>query len=105
MGLLGSICALALAHELRERGQFTWVYEEDAVLGVSHLLQSSEAFDTCRTFLLIASANSVQSPEVIREVEQAHQLRKVIIPVRVGLTHEQLAGSKLSDGRRCFASM
>jgi hypothetical protein len=83
----------ALARELRAEGRSTWVYEEDAVPGISHLIQSSEAIEACRAFLLIATTNSVQSREVISEVEQAHQLRKVIIPVRLGLTQEQFAVS------------
>jgi hypothetical protein len=85
--------ALRLARELRENGQSTWIYEEDAVPGISHLIQSSESIEACHTFLLIASAKSVHSREVIREVEQAHQLRKVIVPVRVGLSQDQFTKS------------
>jgi len=31
--------------------------------------------------------------QVIREVEQAHEREKVIVPVRLGLTHQQFIGA------------
>jgi hypothetical protein len=43
--------------------------------------------------VLIASENSVRAHQVIREVEQAHEREKVIVPVRVGLTRQQFIAS------------
>jgi TIR domain len=81
--------ARALAKELAAQHLSTWTYEDDGVPGVSHLYQSSAAIESCRAFLLLASPQSVRAHQVIREVEEAHEARKVIIPVRLELTHEE----------------
>jgi len=83
----------AVAAELRTLGHSTWTYEEDGVAGISYLIQVNQAIENCRTFLLVASAKSVRSHQVVREVEQAHEREKVIIPLRVGLTHQQFINS------------
>jgi hypothetical protein len=81
--------ARALAQELRVQGQSTWTYEEDGVAGISYLTQVHHAIESCRAFVLIASTKSVHAHQVICEVEQAHEREKMIIAVRVGLTHQQ----------------
>jgi TIR domain len=81
--------ARALATDLRALGQSTWTYQEDGVPGISYLTQVHRAIVGCRAFVLLASENSVNAHQVIREVEQAHELEKIIVPVRVGLTHQQ----------------
>jgi hypothetical protein len=65
----------------------------DGVAGISYLTQVNQAIENCRLFVLIASENSVRAHQVIREVEQAHEREKVIVPVRVGLTHQQFIAS------------
>lgn len=81
--------AQALAQELRVQGQSTWTYEEDGVAGISYLTQIHQAIESCRVFVLLASAKSVHAHQVIREVEQAHEREKVIVTVRIGMTHEE----------------
>jgi von Hippel-Lindau disease tumor supressor len=81
--------AQALARELRACGCSTWIYEEDGIPGISYLTQIHQAIEVCRSFVLIASAASVHSHQVIREVEQAHERGRMIVPVRLGLTHQQ----------------
>jgi hypothetical protein len=81
--------ALALAEALRAQGPSTWMYEEDGVPGVSYLTQIDTAIAGCRGVVIIASAKAVAAHEVIREVEAAHQRAKMIIPIRIGLTHQQ----------------
>jgi hypothetical protein len=83
----------ALVAELRALGQSTWTYEEDGVAGISYLTQVNQAIEDCQAFVLIASDRSVRAHQVIREVEQAHEREKVIIPVRIGLTHQQFIAS------------
>ena len=85
--------ALALAVELRKQQLSTWMYEEDGVPGISHLTQVFEAIESCRALVLIASTTSVKAKNVIREVEAAHDRDKMIIPVRLGLTHDQFTAS------------
>jgi hypothetical protein len=48
-----------------------------------------QAIEACHAFVLLASNKSINAHQVIREVEQAHEREKVIIPIRVGLTHQQ----------------
>lgn len=85
--------ARELAKQLRGRGHSTWTYEQDGVAGISYLTQVNRAIEACRAFVLIASAKSVRAHQVIREVEQAHERAKVIIPVRVGLSHQQFTSA------------
>lgn len=88
-----SSTASELARELRAQQQSTWTYEEDGVPGLSYLTQVFQAIDSCRAVVLVASANSVHARQVIKEVEAAHEREKMIIPVRLGLTHQELTAS------------
>ena len=85
--------ALAMATALRSLDVSSWTYEEDGLPGVSYLTQIYAAIDSCRAFILIASPASVNAHQVIREVEQAHERRKMIIVARNGLTHQQFVES------------
>jgi hypothetical protein len=85
--------AQALGRELRSLGHSTWSYEEDGIAGVSYLSQVHAAIAACRVFVLVASKRSIRAHQVIREVEQAHEREKVIIPVRVGITHGEFASA------------
>ena len=88
-----SSTACALAKELRAQRQSTWTYEEDGVPGISYLTQVHQAIEVCLGFVLIASAHAVRAHQVIREVEAAHERAKMIIPVRIGLTHQEFTAS------------
>ena len=88
-----SSTACGLAKELRAQRLSTWTYEEDGVPGISYLTQVYQAIDSCRAFVLIASAKSVKARQVIKEVEAAHERDKMIITVRVGLTHQQFTAA------------
>jgi TIR domain len=85
--------ALALAQELRARGRRTWTYEEDSAAATSYLTQIDAAIQRCHAFVLLASQTSMMSHQVIREVERAHECQKLIVVVRLGLTHEAFLNS------------
>jgi hypothetical protein len=85
--------ARKIAHELRELGLHTWTFEEDGVPGVSYLTQVHRAIGACGIFVLVASQKSVRAHQVIREVEQAHEREKVIVPIRLGITHGEFASA------------
>jgi hypothetical protein len=87
------LTARGLAAELRALRLTTWTYEEDGVVGISYLTQINAAIESCRAFVLLASPNSVNAHQVIREVEQAHEREKVIIPARVGMSHQEFIES------------
>ena len=82
-----------MAQELRTLDQSTWTYEEDGIAGISYLTQIHAAIESCRAFVLIASPKSVKAHQVTREVEQAHEREKVIIAVRLGMTHQEFISS------------
>lgn len=82
-----------LARELRAQQQSTWTYEEDGIPGVSYLTQVFRAIDSCRVVILLASVTSVRARQVIKEVEAAHERDKMLIAVRVGMTHQELTAS------------
>lgn len=88
-----SATARALAAALRSQHRLTWTYEENGVAGVSYLTQIFEAIEHCRAFVLLASPTAVKAHQVTREIEQAHEREKVIIAVRMGITHQQFVSS------------
>jgi hypothetical protein len=88
-----SVTASHLARELRTHHQSTWTYEEDGIGGVSHLTQVLEVIDSCRAVVLIASKHSVNARNVIKEIEAAHGGDKMLIPVRLGMTHQELVAA------------
>ena len=85
--------ARRLADRLQALGYTTWTYEDDGLPGISYLSQVDEAIDACRVFILIASEHSIIAHQVIREVEQAHERQKMIVPVRLDITHPVFAAA------------
>ena len=85
--------ASELAKALHAQQRSTWTYEEDGVPGVSYLTQVFRAIDACRAVVLIASAKSVKARQVIKEIEAAHERDKMLIAVRVGMTHQELTAA------------
>jgi TIR domain len=85
--------AHTLVAELRSWGHSTWTYEHDGIPGVSCLSHVYEAITACSVFVLIASPRSVRAHQVIREVEQAHAREKLIVPIRLGITHVEFASA------------
>jgi hypothetical protein len=88
-----SATARALARELRTQRRSTWMYEENGVAGISYLTQVYGAITSCRAFVLLASPQSVNAHQVISEIEQAHESQKVIVAVRLRMTHEEFITS------------
>jgi len=87
------LIARALAAELRALHLTTWTYEEDGVAGISYLTQIHAAIEECQAFVLLASPKSVNAHQVIREVERAYEREKVIIPARIGMSHQEFIAS------------
>ena len=66
---------LQLAAALENVGYSTWYHERDGVPGVSYLVQTSQAIEECRAFLLVISKESLASHQVTKEVVRAHVRR------------------------------
>ena len=85
-----SATVLPLARELRRLGHSTWTFEENGGGGRSYLEAVHDAICSCPSFLLLASAASVRSHQVLKEIELAHAEGRTIVPVLIDLTMEQL---------------
>ena len=85
-----SATVLALARELRAIDHPTWTFEEDGAGGVSYVEDFYAALCQCPAFLLMASKVAVLSAHVRKEVELAYTEDRVVIPVLLDLTVEEL---------------
>ncbi|MBW3599150.1 MAG: protein kinase, partial [Planctomycetes bacterium] len=73
-----------LGQALERRGWSCWRYEEDALPGISFVTQTSEAIRQCDAVVLLISASSMISPDVGREVHEAHHANRPFLPVLLG---------------------
>jgi hypothetical protein len=90
-----SSVALAIAQELRQLGHTPWTYEEDGVPGHSYLEQVHSAIHSCDAFVLLASTESLKSHQVRREAETAYEQQKLVIPVRLSVSHDELQNAPI----------
>jgi hypothetical protein len=82
----------SLAGLLELRGYGTWFYTRDSVPGLDYPTQISEALEASQVVLLIVSYASLTSSQVRQEVALAHEHRKRLMPLRVGISHDRFAG-------------
>jgi tetratricopeptide (TPR) repeat protein len=85
-----SMVARAIAAELRKMAYSTWIYEEDGLAGFSYLEQVHAAIEKCDAFILLATKRSLESHQVRREAETAYEHERLFIPVRFGISHDEL---------------
>ena len=79
--------AKELADGLEENGFACWYYERDSVPGESYLLTTGNMIESCKAIILVISSKAIQSHQMSREVERAHECRKKFIPILVDLNH------------------
>jgi len=84
-----SAIADRLASELGSAGFPSWYYGRDSLPGVSYLIQTGRAIEECTTFILLISKASINSHQVSREVERAHECGKSFLPVLIDMTHAE----------------
>jgi hypothetical protein len=82
--------ALELAHAMTKAGYAAWCYEVDSVPGRSHLDQTYEAIEASDAFVLVISPACAESHEVTTELTRAQDKNKPILPLLLGITHEDL---------------
>lgn len=85
--------ALELSRSLDAAGYATWCYEEDAV-GGSYLEVIAKAIEDAKVFLVLITQASLVSEQVIKEVERAHESGKCFLPVRYGISHDDIQGAR-----------
>jgi serine/threonine protein kinase len=78
--------ARQLAQAIERLGCSTWRYEQDALPGISFVAQMGAAIAHCDAVVLMISPASIGSPDVGREVQEAHHLGRPFLPVLLGMT-------------------
>ena len=79
---------MEIATGLETAGFTTWYYERDSVPGVSYLVQMGEAIDSASAVVLMVSRASLGSHQVTTEVVRAYEAKKAILPITIGVTHD-----------------
>ncbi len=85
--------AAAVAAGLEARGYSTWRYQEKSKLGGSYLKRIGTEIRECRAALFVVSAASLASTQCEAELVRAHELGKSLLPLRRGITHDELVGA------------
>src|SRR5215467_14409342 len=73
----------AVCFALEGRKIRCWIAPRDVRAGIPYAEALIEALDGCRIMVLLLSASSNTSPQVMREVERAASKGAYIIPVRI----------------------
>lgn len=84
-----TVVALEISLWLESAGFSTWCYEVDSVPGPSYLLQTGQAIEQTKVFLLLISPHALGSRQVTQEVIRAHESNKAFLPVLRNVTHEE----------------
>lgn len=74
---------------IESAGQTCWIAPRNIPYGTPYARAIMEGIDQCDKFVVLITKNSVQSDDVLNEVDNAHSVKKTIIPVR--LTDAQLS--------------
>lgn len=79
--------AQEIARGLESAGYTTWYYERDGVPGLSYLVQTGQAIEKSKAFVLVISRDSLGSKQITKEVDRAHECGKPFIPLLRDVTH------------------
>ena len=82
--------AQELAVGLEQAGYTAWFYERDSLPGPPYVTQVLQAIGQSAVVIVLVSANALGSWQVDREIFQAFETEKPMIPLLIGITHEEL---------------
>jgi TIR domain len=82
--------AQELAVGLEQAGYTAWFYEPDSLPGPPYVTQILEAIAQSAVVIVLVSADALGSWKVDREILQAFKTGTAMIPVLIGITHEEL---------------
>ncbi|HKC74565.1 MAG TPA: toll/interleukin-1 receptor domain-containing protein, partial [Chloroflexota bacterium] len=82
--------AQELAVGLEEAGYIAWFYERDTLPGPPYLTQILQAIAQSAVVIVLVSSDALGSWQVDREIFQAFETGKPMIPLLVGIPHEEL---------------
>lgn len=81
--------AFKIVNAIESAGYICWIAPRNIPYGTPYAAAIMEGIDECDKFIVLITKNSVQSNDVLNEVDNAHSVKKTIIPVR--LTDTQLS--------------
>lgn len=79
--------AEAIVEAIESTGRKCWIAPRDIPYGTPYARAIMEGIDGCDKFMVLITDNSVESEDVLNEVDNAHAIKKVIIPVRLSDKH------------------
>ncbi|HKC75804.1 MAG TPA: toll/interleukin-1 receptor domain-containing protein, partial [Chloroflexota bacterium] len=82
--------ARELAVGLEQAGYIAWFYERDSLPGPPYVTQILQAIAQSVVVIVLVSRAALGSWQVDREIFQAFETQKAMIPLLVGITHEEL---------------
>jgi hypothetical protein len=82
-----------LAGALEEAGYTTWLYERDRPPRPPYVTQILQAIAQSTVVIVLVSSAALGSWHVDREIFQAFKTEKPMIPVLIGITHEEFRNS------------
>src|SRR5437868_6229578 len=82
--------AQELAGGLEEAGYTAWLYERDSLPGPPYVTQILEAIGQSTVMMVLVSPATLGSWQVDREIFQAFETGKHMIPLLIGITYEEL---------------
>ena len=85
-----SAMAAEIALGLGRLGFSAWYYERDSLPGTPWLTQVGMAIEQAGAVVLLVSRHSLDSGQVTSEIDYARSKDKAFIPVRLGVTHEDI---------------
>src|SRR5438105_15876414 len=82
--------ARELAIGLEEAGYIAWFYERDSLPGPPYVTQILQAIAQSAVVIVLVSSATLGSWQVDRDIFHAFKTEKAMIPVLIGITHEEL---------------
>jgi TIR domain len=82
--------ARELAGALEEAGYTTWFYERDSLPCPPYVTQIRQAIAQSTIVIALVSSAALGSWQIDRDIFQAFTTGKAMIPVLIGVTHEEL---------------
>ena len=82
--------ARELAAGLEQAGYTAWFYERDSLPGPPYVSQVLQAITQSAVMIVLVSSDALGSWQVDREIFQAFETQKPMIPLLLGITHQEL---------------
>lgn len=79
-----------IATALKQAGFATWLYQENSLPGPKYTHQIHTAASQSDVVAVLLSISSLASHQVDKEVATGHELGKPFMPMRLGVTHEEV---------------